>query len=127
MKDRIKTIRKEARLNQTKFGERLGVSLSAVQKWELGLNQPDAPSVRLICDRFHVNERWLRTGEGDMRPPDARETEIAQAVAEMMADASPSFRSALVQTLIRLDPDGPEWDVLEQLYKSVAGQIDAQE
>lgn len=120
MKDRIKQIRKNAELSQTKFGERLGVTLSAVQKWEMGLNVPDASSIKVICDRFAISETWLRTGEGEMKAPISREQEMAALVRNLMEDSPESFRSALVTTLLRFDPDGPEWTILEKIYEAVA-------
>ena len=120
MKDRIKQIRKNAELSQTKFGERLGVTLSAVQKWEMGLNVPDASSIKVICDRFAISETWLRTGEGEMKAPISREQEMAALVRNLMEDSPESFRSALVTTLLRFDPDGPEWTILERIYEAVS-------
>lgn len=120
MKDRIKALRKSLGLSQTKFGERLGVTLSAVQKWEMGHNQPDSTSIKLICDRFGANETWLRTGAGEMKLAPSREAEMAALAKSLMNDRPDSFRSALVTALLRFDPDGPEWDVLERIYESVA-------
>ena len=124
MKQRIKEIRKSAALSQTKFGERVGVSLSAVQKWELGLNQPDAASIRIICQEFGVNETWLRTGAGEMKASMSREQEMATLVSNLMADSPESFRRKLVTALLRFDPDGPEWEVLEKIYESIAAEAE---
>lgn len=122
MKNRIKQIRKKEGLSQTKFGERLGVTLSAVQKWEMGHNQPDAASVKLICEKFHINETWLRTGDGEMTASKSRQQEMADLVRSLMADSTDSFRSALVTTLLRFDPEGPEWAVLEKIYDDISSQ-----
>ena len=124
MKDRIKEVRKSAGCSQTKFGERVGVSMSAVQKWELGLNQPDAASIRLICQEYGVNETWLRTGEGDMKIAQSREQEMATLVSNLMADSTESFRIKLVTALLRFDPEGPEWEVLERIYESIAAEAE---
>lgn len=124
MKDRIKEIRKVSGLSQTKFGERLGITLSAVQKWEMGHNQPDASSIKLICEKFSVNETWLRTGAGEMLASRSREQEMAELVKRLMSDSPESFRSALVTTLLRFDPDGPEWEILERIYNNIAKEID---
>ena len=120
MKDRIKQIRKQAGISQTKFGERIGVTLSAVQKWEMGLNQPDSTSIKLIAQEFGVNETWLRTGAGSMTASKSRQQEMAELVKSLMADRPESFRSALVTALLRFDPDGPEWEILERIYDSIA-------
>ena len=124
MKDRIKQVRKCAGLSQTKFGERLGVSMSAVQKWEMGLNQPDSSSILLMCQNFGVNETWLRTGAGEMMASKSRQQEMAELIKSLMSDRPESFRSALVTALLRFDPDGPEWEILERIYESIAREAD---
>lgn len=124
MKERIKLIRKRADLTQTKFGERLGVTLSSVQKWEIGAAVPNSATINLICDRFGVNETWLRTGDGEMLMPQSRQEEMAALVHSLMADKPESFRTALVTTLLRFDPNGPEWEILERIYDSVAKELD---
>ena len=120
MKDRIKELRKSTGLSQTKFGERLGVTLSAVQKWEMGVAAPNNAAIVLICDKFGVNETWLRTGAGAMYASKTRAEEMAELVKSLMADRPESFRSALVTALLRFDPDGPEWEILERIYDSIA-------
>ena len=120
MKDRIKEVRKTLKLSQTDFGRSLGVSLSAVQKWESGENDLSDAVILLISQKYGISETWLRTGEGEMRAAKSREQEMAEMVKRLMADRPDSFRSALITTLLRLDPNGKEWAVLEDIYKRIA-------
>lgn len=124
MKDRIRSVRKAAGLNQTEFGKALGVSLSAVSKWEMGLADMSSAVILLLCQKFGVNETWLRTGAGEMRADQSREEEMAALVASLLADRPESFRSALVTALLRFNPDGPEWEALERIYQSIAAQVE---
>ena len=119
MKARIKEIRKTTGLSQAAFGEAVGVSFSAEQKWELGISVPSDAAVMNICRKFNVNEAWLRTGEGEMKAPVSREQEMAALVRSLMEDSPESFRTALVTTLLRFDPNGPEWDILERIYDGI--------
>ena len=64
MKDRIKRIRKDLNMNQTEFGEAIGVTLAAYSKYETGKVVPDKSIRLLICSKFNVSEAWLETGEG---------------------------------------------------------------
>ncbi len=66
--DRIRIIRKNTGLNQTIFGEKLGVSRSVIKNIELNVNKTGIPEsiIKLICCKFSVNESWLKTGMGDM-------------------------------------------------------------
>lgn len=66
MKDRIKKIRKEQNLTQQQFVKILGVSRSNLAGYESGTRVPSDAAISLICSKFNVNERWLRTGEGEM-------------------------------------------------------------
>ena len=124
MKDRIKEVRRKSGLSQTKFGERLGVSLSAVQQWELGMTAPRDSAIKLMSQEFGVNETWLRTGDGEPAVSKTREQELAGLFRNLMADRPESFRSMLVSTLLRFDPEGPEWAALEKLYDSICKEAE---
>lgn len=62
---RIKEIRKSANLTQGEFGERCGVTFSAISFIERDKNIPSEQTIRAICSEFSVNRYWLETGEGD--------------------------------------------------------------
>ena len=63
--ERIKQIRKENKLTLEKFGAYLKISPQSVSKLERGVSNPSDQTVFLICREFHINEEWLRTGEGE--------------------------------------------------------------
>lgn len=106
MKDRIRAVRKYYGLTQARFAEKLGVSISTTQKWDIGDTVPSASAVTLICDMFSVSERWLRTGEGEMLRPISREQELAEFVGTLFRDDTPEFRRRLVTVLARMDDTG---------------------
>ena len=120
MKERIKEIRRFLRLNQTDFGKRLGVSLSAVQKWESGENVISDSVVLLLCREFGVSETWLRTGAGEMHRPRSREAELGALIRSRLYDRPESFQAALITTLLRFDPDGQEMQILERILQQLA-------
>lgn len=68
--ERIRELRKKyLKLNQTEFGERLGVSRSVVKNIELNaLAKPEQklPLYKLICSTFNVREEWLLDGIAPM-------------------------------------------------------------
>ena len=66
MKERIRAIRKALKLNQVEFAERLGMKSTALSMIEVGENPLTEKNIRLICMTFNVNEKWLRTGKGEM-------------------------------------------------------------
>lgn len=66
MKDRIRLIRKEEKLTQKDFAEKMGMTRGRYKNYEYGKVQADGMFINLICKTFHVNKRWLETGEGEM-------------------------------------------------------------
>ena len=68
MNNRIKMVRKDAGETLTTFGEKIGISFSAVGKIEKGVNNPSEQTIKSICHLYNINENWLRTGEGDPFP-----------------------------------------------------------
>lgn len=118
MKDRIKAVRKETRLNQTDFGKSVGVSFSAEQKWELGLTVPSDAAIMNIVSKYGIREEWLRNGTGDMHES-MRESELRRTVLESMSNRPEAFRDALVDTLMKIDPAGPGWTALVDMLREV--------
>lgn len=86
MKDRIKQLRSALGLTQEKFAERLGVKRNTIATYEIGRNEPIDAVVSLMCKEFNVNEKWLRTGEGEMFLPVLEEDEVAAYVSELLED-----------------------------------------
>jgi len=64
MKERIKLIRKDLRMNQTEFGAAIGATQKMITTYETGAVLPDKTTRMLICSKFNVNETWLETGVG---------------------------------------------------------------
>lgn len=65
MKERIKQIRKNLKMNQTEFGAEIGATQKMITTYETGAVIPDKTTRLLICSKFNVNETWLETGEGN--------------------------------------------------------------
>ena len=124
MKDRIKKVREESKLTQTAFGEKIGVSQNYVWMLETGQRTPGDRTIRDICREFGVNEMWLRDGIGEPYASKTREAELGELFKSRFAERPESFRSALLTTLLRFDPAGPEWAVLEKIYENVAAEAD---
>ncbi len=64
--ERIIFILKETGLTQEAFGEKIGASQSAVQKWVAGKSTPNSRFLMEITAKFkQFNRTWVLTGEGD--------------------------------------------------------------
>ncbi|OKZ46528.1 MAG: transcriptional regulator [Blautia sp. CAG:37_48_57] len=117
MKDRIKLLRKELKLNQTDFGERIGVKQASVAGYEAGIRTPLDAVITSICREFNVNEDWLRTGNGEMFLPMTRSDELAKMTTDLFKGEESSFKSRLILALSKLDEN--EWAVLEKIAKEL--------
>ena len=86
MKDRIRTLRKVLNLNQTEFGEKIGIKQGPGAGYETGARIPLDADVTSICKEFSVNEDWLRNGNGEMFEKLPEEDETAAYVSDLLED-----------------------------------------
>lgn len=119
---RTKELRDSLGLTQQKFADRLGITRGAVANWDLDRSDPSDAVISLICREFNVREAWLRDGEGDMLEVKPRAEELGELVRKLLADRPESFRSRLITSLLRFEPDSPEWQILENIYNSIAAE-----
>lgn len=63
---RIYLLRKELNLTMEQFGEKIGISKSAISGFEKGKTNPSEQTIILICQIYGVNPMWLKKGIGDM-------------------------------------------------------------
>lgn len=127
MYNRIKLVRQKEGLTQEQFAGRIGLSRNFVAKIEIGNRVPSDRTIADICREFGVSETWLRTGVGEPYEVRTREEEMGDLLGSLMKDSPESFRSRLITALLRFDPDGSEWQVLENIYNSVAAEADEKE
>ena len=69
MNNRIKQIRRKAKLTQTQFGERIGLQQNSIARIEAGTRVPSEVVIKAICREFHIRREWLMHGEGPMTVP----------------------------------------------------------
>lgn len=116
MKDRIKQIRKELKLTQAEFGEKIGVKGNTVTGYESGIRSPSDAIVVSICREFGVNEVWLRTGEGEPFQEESREEQILRAATQTVRSSN-EFRKQVAFLLAQLSES--DWEVLGNIYKKL--------
>ena len=69
LNERVKELRQALGLTQQEFAARIGSVQNTITGYETGRRSPSGQVISLICKEFHVNETWLRTGEGEMFLP----------------------------------------------------------
>lgn len=117
MYDRIRFFRTEKlHMTQSEFGEVLGVKRDVINNIENNrLKNPEKqePLYRLICQKFNINEEWLRTGEGEMYIEVDKENQLIIWAASVLKDESDSFRRRFIRMLMELNDD--DWKTLEKV------------
>ena len=124
---RIKELRNSLDLTQQKFADRLGIQRGIIGKYEVDVSAPSDAVISLICRVFNVREAWLRAGTGEMLEVKPRAEELGELVRKLLADRPESFRSRLITSLLRFEPDSPEWQILENIYNSIAAEKESRE
>ena len=69
---------------------------------------------------FHVNEEWLKTGEGEMFSPVLSRDDVAAFMGDIMK-AEDNFRLRFISALAKLTPE--EWKILKNKVLEIAGEI----
>lgn len=103
MKSRILQIRKESKLTQDAFAEKLNLSKNFVWMLEKGERVPSDRTISDICREFNVNENWLRTGNGYMYVE--IEDETASIVSDLLEKNNPLYEiiKGIMKTYQKLD------------------------
>lgn len=79
--DRLRIVRQECGLSQTEFGQRLGVSLPTVNRFENSDRLPNAELIIALMREFHADPVWLLTGE-ERAEADCRKIPILKGLPE---------------------------------------------
>ena len=111
MNERIKRLRKELKLTQQQFADKIKVKRNTVATYEMGRSVPSDSAIALICKTFHVNEDWLRNGNGEMFEELPEEDEKAAFVSSLLdADNDPFYNiiQEIMRTFDELSPKSQE-------------------
>ena len=103
-------------MSQDEFGQRIGLSRSAVANLEDAENRltdgiPES-TLKLICATFHVQYKWLTTGEGDMY-----ERMDADALVDKYMANEPEFSKSIMRACAKM-PD-EEWERFRDLVERI--------
>lgn len=118
--DRIAEIVKQSGLTKTAFAAKLNVSQGYVSALCNGLKLPSERTIQDICDKFGVNEIWLRDGEGEPFQHETRQEEILRFASQTIR-GSDEFKKAFVSMLAKLDAD--DWQKLSELFEKLSNEI----
>lgn len=107
--DRLKLLRKELKMTQTDFGERLGVKGNTITNYETGNRSLSEQTIRSICREFNVNKSWLLEGTGTMFvETDKLEMLIAKTLAGQNETAVQLFKAFA-------ELDESDWQIVQKI------------
>lgn len=112
--ERVKEIREALELNQEAFGEKIGLVKSGVSNIESGRRSVNDRIIKLICQKFYVNEEWLRTGEGKIFKT---EDDLYEALINAMDEIDDTDKKIILEYL-RLPREHKE--VFKSFFKVIA-------
>ena len=111
MNERVNELRKALGLTLEKFGERLGVTKTAISNIEKGNRSVTDQMFKSIIREFNVNEPWFRNGEGDMFVVVPEEEEIFRYTQQLLENEDDVVASLIKNTVAvyqQLDPASKE-------------------
>ncbi len=100
MNERIRLLRKELGLNQSDFGNKIGVKQGTVAGYESGARTPLDAVVSSICREFDVNEEWLRTGEGEMFEQTTEQQKLLKYTGMLLKDKDSAIVNAIQSFIV---------------------------
>lgn len=103
MNDRIKRVRANAKLTQTEFADKLGLTKNYISLVENGNREPSDRTINDICEKFGVNPVWLRTGTEEPFIPLSRSEELAAIFAAVQI--GDDAKSRLIKAMARMPDD----------------------
>jgi transcriptional regulator with XRE-family HTH domain len=106
----MKELRKILGVTQQELADKLGLKRNTIATYEIGKASPSDRVISDLCNKYNVNEEWLRTGNGEMLKKVPDEDEVAIYVSELLQPDNP-FSELIVEvmrTYSQLDPKSQE-------------------
>ncbi len=112
MNERIKELRNMLNLTQQEFADKIGTGRGNIAGYETGKRSPSEAVISLICQKFSVNESWLRKGEGEIFIQLTRNQQITDFLGDLIKEEG-TFKKRLIDALCKLDEK--DWEDFERL------------
>lgn len=109
-RERIKEVRESLKLSGRQFAIQLGYNSSTLSTVESGKSPITDRLIVSICAKFHVNEQWLRTGNGEMfvpkeEPQLSREEIITDFIQTILEELSEANRRIVLDAIEKLEQE----------------------
>lgn len=121
MNERVRAIRKHFKLNQTEFGEKIGLKQRSIADIERGRNSLTKRNFDNICRIFDVNPDWLRNGVGEMFNQKGRERYLELLIEDY---GLKNEHKILLESILELPPE--MWQGVLNWIKNCAEKLNIQ-
>lgn len=101
LEGRLYAIRKDKKLSQEEFGNRIGISRSAICNYESGIRPVSNQVILSVCREFNIDELWMRNGVGNPYKP-KKAGVIEQLIQEYKCT---KFEGDFLKTYFQMDED----------------------
>lgn len=126
--ERVKRIRKDAKMTQKEFAAAIGVGWVAVAGCEQGRISLGKARLYVIADRFKVNPQWLLNGSGDIyrddaindATQDAREMEV---IKKLFLALPKSYQDKILVALREMVATGKIMPVITSNKIDISGTV----
>ena len=98
--ERIKYLRQVLKIPQVKFAKAIYISSGYIAELETGHRKINERIIRLISLTYGVNEKWLRTGEGEIFFGAGSEKQ--QRMIELFNELPPEFQDQVMMQIEQL-------------------------
>lgn len=119
--ERIRMIRKSQnpKMNQDEFAKSLAVTVPMIHTYEHDKVVPNGAFKMLLCKTYHVNPRWLETGEGEMA--DNKIDSLHELVEFRLAEHD-EFTRRTIEQFLKLPQETREQ--IFQMMRAIVGEDD---
>lgn len=117
MKERLLKIRKEQKLTQDEFAEKLGLSKNYIWQIEKGERNPSDRTIKDVCRTFRVNYDWLVDGIGDMYQDDDGD---AQAIIDSVLQGENEFARKTLLAFAKMSEE--QWELIKDLVNKLKSE-----
>ena len=83
--ERIKAVRKERRMTQSEFGNKISLVASAICQLENDSSTLTERVIKDICREFGINRDWLLYGNGEMHTQEGERETLAFEFADIIS------------------------------------------
>lgn len=92
--ERIKYIRKDLKMSQKDFGEKIGLKPNSLSDIETEKNSLTEQILKAVCREFNVSEQWLRKGKGEIYK--FVQTDDYSEIATIIGEKDPKAKQAII-------------------------------